>query len=162
MLSFFSSFFKSKNQPTASILTILAPFDLQAFGSQVWGGATTKSDFDFICTYDNYSDIEYALEAANIPYKIDASYGILFDAVSAINIRTKESDIQIFFMRASYYNRLLPAVGMTTAYFSSESSASKAQRIHVFNDISKYVLYNHKLPGYIHSTITQTHPELLI
>ena len=87
------------------------------FGSQVWGGATKKSDYDFIMTHVNYAIIRNLLSINKIKYRSGRRYDTALGADHSIRVTLNNRKYEfIIFTYSNSCNNVVQAINLMTDY----------------------------------------------
>lgn len=155
------SFFKKKISEgfTNKIELILA--EATPYGSRVWGGSTKKSDYDYICTFQQYADIRNACYYYDVDYKHTEDYN---DSIRYNILVTVKADkvYQLLVPYSSDLSNYQSAVAAMDSYSSIYDMSSKKLRHSTFTSFYKFFVESKVLPDKLRLHLEEHSPELLI
>jgi hypothetical protein len=109
------------------------------YGSQVWGGATDKSDYDYLLPSFAVPDLKKLLEKRSIPHRIKTTpYITVTDFLFIVELRDKT--IQIVVPPTKYYVTVLNTIKLINrlSTIHPDLFISKQQRLQIFQSTFDY------------------------
>ncbi len=161
----FSFFYKKDRAQEREAMKLINKITIP-FGSRVWGGASRKSDYDFMVDMDNYNKLQDLFDISGIKYKVDSggSYSELEIGLGyIINTRLCGNKIQICLPRSNNVEKFKRCIDMMTEYSKIEDMSHRVDRYHHF-DLFMYIVKNktQTLDVKLNKFMEEKYPEYLI
>ena len=133
------------------------------FGSQVWGGATNKSDYDFLIRVKDFDKLRLLLEINKVSLDFSDMYKKTLHNSDEVQFAINGKKYQlIMYYSLDNFDNFKSAIHLMSAYLS-EPLVDKKARIACFENF--YFFTTHKaltLNNDINKFLMDAHPEVFI
>ena len=157
------SIFKKKPTPdVAAKLEVFIRLHGTPFGSQIWGGAHKKSDYDYIMPVREFNDLQLMLQQHNVSVKKTHEYRSALSAEAEIVFTINKKKYQILVFEKQDHITFRGAIRYMTDYITTPMT-NKRDRCNTFTMFYDFLQF-HELPKDhdILQYLSHKCPELLI
>jgi len=134
------------------------------FGSRVWGGATKKSDYDYVITFQNWKILGATLNANKVKYKSTSRYRDIMRINDTIDITINSKHYQLSLITSQNdFKKFVRTINLMTDYCKNKDINKKSTRHKLFEAFHTFIRTGKRtLDPSVNKFIETSYPELLI